>query len=535
LNGVPTNRKGCFHGLAQVDLIDGRFLFRGPIAKDWTFAVAGRRSWVDTWLKPVLESADAGVTSAPVYYDYQAIVEYKPSTRRKLKAQFYGSDDRLELLIRNLSAQEPGFGGSLRFSTAFYRGQLAYEEQLTKDWDLHATLAVGRDTVDFGIGPILFVLDSYPVEARSELSWKAARGIKVNAGMDMLAGAFDVHVRAPDPGKEGEPSPGAFTTRPIRDSKSSGTFYRPGWYVEAELQPVAKLLVVPGLRLDYARDSGHADFSPRISARYLLRGGEASSSGEHVLKTAIKGGVGYYYQPPQFQETDPIFGTPGVKSNRSLHWGLGLEQELSDHIELSVEGYLKPLTRVVSRGPGPNGYVYNNEGSGRIIGLETLLKYKADERFFGWLAYTLSRSTRKNAPGGDEYLFQYDQTHILTVLGSYRLGNGWEMGARFRLISGNPYTPINGSLAALYNSDAGSYVELQGKSFSKRLPLFHQLDVRVEKTWQFEVWRLQAYLDVWNAYNHQAVEGILYNFDFTRQAHQTGLPIIPSLGLRGEF
>jgi hypothetical protein len=65
--------------------------------------------------------------------------------------------------------------------------------------------------------------------------------------------------------------------------------------------------------------------------------------------------------------------------------------------------------------------------------------------------------------------------------------------------------------------------------------MFHQLDVRIEKNWQFRAWRLMAYLDVWNAYNHAAVEDYVYNYDFTRRAPQTGLPIVPSLGVRGEF
>src|SRR5690606_27695582 len=57
--GAPTGEKDCFHGLAQVDLIDGRMLLQGPLGDDWSFAVAGRRSWVDAWLKPVLEEAGA--------------------------------------------------------------------------------------------------------------------------------------------------------------------------------------------------------------------------------------------------------------------------------------------------------------------------------------------------------------------------------------------------------------------------------------------------------------------------------------------
>src|SRR5690606_24169415 len=97
------DKKDCYHGLAQLDLIDGRVLLQGPIAENWSFAIAGRRSWVDAWLGPVLEAAGAGVTAAPVYYDYQAFVEHRPNARQKLRFQFYGSDDGLKILLNNPS------------------------------------------------------------------------------------------------------------------------------------------------------------------------------------------------------------------------------------------------------------------------------------------------------------------------------------------------------------------------------------------------------------------------------------------------
>jgi hypothetical protein len=305
------------------------------------------------------------------------------------------------------------------------------------------------------------------------------------------------------------------------------------------VQPTDRLLLVPGVRVDFARDTGHADFSPRLTARYKLVGGAvADTDPEAPLGTKLKGGVGFFYQPPDFQETDPIFGTPGIESNRSLHYSVGVEQQLSRKIDVSLEGYYKDLDNLVSRGPTATGaYEYNNLGTGQTYGLETLIRYNADERFFGWLAYTLARSVRKNGPDEREYLFQFDQTHNLTVLGSYRLGNGWEAGARFRVVSGNMTTPVlrYPELQALQDFDVGANVPLQGEPFSDRLPIFHQLDVRIEKNWQFRDWRLMAYLDVWNAYNNAAVEGIQYNFNFTERAPQTGLPIIPSLGVRGEF
>src|SRR5690606_15537402 len=239
-------------------------------------------------------------------------------------------------------------------------------------------------------------------------------------------------------------------------------------------------------------------------------------------------------KPPEFQETNAVFGTPNLQSNRALHASVGVEQELTDQLELSVEGYYKDLDRQVVAGFTPG---YSNRGTGRVIGAETLLKYKPDSRFFGWIAYTISKSTRRNGPGEEEYHFQFDQTHNLIMLGSYRLGDGWEIGARFRVVSGNMSTPVSRfpSLSSLYAADPGSYAPLQGKLNSERLPLFHQLDVRLERSWQFADWRLLAYLDVWNAYNNAAVEAYQYNFDFSSRAPQTGLPILPSLGLRGEF
>jgi hypothetical protein len=134
-------------------------------------------------------------------------------------------------------------------------------------------------------------------------------------------------------------------------------------------------------------------------------------------------------------------------------------------------------------------------------------------------------------------LFEFDQTHNLTLLGTYMLGRGWQFGGRFRVISGSLTTPVSRppSLPALYAADAATYTPLEGAPFSDRLPLFHNLDVRIEKAWQYRDWRLTAYLDVWNVYNYPAREAVLYNFDFTRSTYQTGLPIIPSLGMRGEF
>jgi hypothetical protein len=532
--------------LVQADLIDTRALIEGPIGKNWSFIAAGRRSWIDAWIGPVLEQAGAGVTTAPVYYDFQFVAETKPSSSSRLSLRSYGSNDRLEILIRNPAANEPGVSGNVGLETGFYQFQALYEDQLSPKVSQRSMVSVGRTQLRFNLSSLAFNIDLYPVAMRNEFAFKVARGATLNTGMDFQVAPFDVYVRAPPPPREGEPDPGPFVSRPPLEQRTGSTAWRPGWYLEGELTPTRKLRIVPGARVDYARDTGRMDFSPRINARYdivsptdgTMSDAEAWANGTRKLRTTIKGGVGLFHQPPQFQETDKVFGTPLLRSNRSLHAAVGFEQEFTRYIELGMEAYYKDYSRQVSSLPNAAGsFGYDNAGFGRGYGLETLLKYKPDQRFFGWVAYTLSRSLRTQREGEPERLFQFDQTHNLTMLGSYRLGRGWEIGARFRIISGSLFTPNLSapSLTALYAADAGSYVPITGDPFSRRLPLFHQLDVRVDKRWQFRTWRLNAYLDVQNAYNNAQVQGFDYNYNFSQRVSQSGLPIIPSLGLRGEM
>jgi len=537
--GEVTDRRGCFHGMAQVDLIDGRLMLQGPLPmKDWTFAVAGRRSWIDAWLKPVLENAGSSVTAAPVYYDYQAIIDRKTNSSR-FSLRLFGSDDKFRIIVTDPAAQDPAFGGALSFGTSFWRGQALFETDLTRSVSSTSMVSFGKDNVGFSVGNFLFSLNNTALYARHEFGFKIAPGIKLNTGLDFAVAPYEVTVRFPQPPRPGEPDPGPFASRPPKESHEESTVFRPAWYVEAELQPTRRLRVVPGARIDYARDSGHADFAPRLVARYdLVRGTDPDRPEVQQRRTTLKGGVGAFYQPPQFQETNPVFGTPGLSSNRSTHYSFGVEQEITRQIELSLEGFYKDLTNRVSRAPNASGsYTYSNRGSGSVIGLEMLLKYKPSKRFFGWVAYTLSRSVRRDTPDSPEYLFQYDQTHNLIMLGSYRLGRGWEFGGRFRIVSGNLDTAVlpAPALPALYAADAAAYSPLQGKPYSTRLPVFHQLDLRIDKRWQFKTWRFSTYLDIQNVYNNAAVEGLTYNYNYSRQSYQTGIPIIPSLGMRGEF
>lgn len=533
---------GKYHGMAQLDLIDARLMVEGPVPflKGVNFEAAGRRSWVDAWLGPVLKAAGAGVTQAPVYYDYQLVVEGNPSPSTNARVAFFGSDDALKLLLDKPSAGEPALSGSVGLHTGFERLQGRIRTDLKDGDSLNFVAALGNDNIDFGLSSLFFNLAVRTLTGRLEYTKKIAKGVEANMGLDVLSGHYDVNARLPAPPIPGQPPNQPFSTRTVQNVKTSGTFLYPGAYFELALAPTSRWRIVPGVRFDRYSITNDTDISPRINARYVLV--------DESPKTTLKGGVGFFHQPPQFQEATQPLGSLNMHSNRAIHYGLGVEQELNRHVEASLEGFYKQLDQsVVAQATTSGTYVsYANTGHGQVVGLEVLLKYKPDDRFFGWLAYTLSRSTRVDGPGQDERLVPYDQTHILTILGSYRLGYGWEFGARFRLVSGNlitpnvcdPTSPDCDPLrtGGLFHAPSGTYTPIPfSGAYTERLPLFHQLDIRLDKRWKFKSWQLSWYLDIQNVYNHQNVEAIGYNYNYTTRQNVPGLPFLPSLGLRGDF
>jgi TonB family protein len=539
--GIRSPRDDDYHGLVQFDFVDARVMLEGPVPNvdGWTFAAAGRRSYLDAWLGPVLEEAGAGVTQAPRYYDYQFLVERKWSTGR-FRTAFYGSDDALEILIGEPQPGEPALAGNVGLSTVFQRLHVSYDHKLSADDDIAVQLALGHDAVRFGLASLFFDVDGLGLVGRGEYSRRLGRVATMHVGFDVQGGRAKVSARVPEPNRPGSPPNQPFSTRNVVSIDLDTPYLRPAGYVEVELVPISRWRIVPGLRVDYAHDTDSFDVDPRFNTRFDIV--------EGFPRSTLKGGIGIYHQPPQFQESTEPLGTDGVRSNAAVHYGLGFEQQITEQLEGSIDGFYKQLDNLVVASPTASGAFvdYGNEARGYVVGAEVLLKYKPDEHFFGWLAYTLSRSVRQNGPEDPEYLVIWDQTHILTVLGSYRLGHGWEVGARFRLVSGNLTSanvcnPAESScdpnrINALFHGASGAYTPIRfGAQNDERLPLFHSLDIRIDKAWQFTLWKLSAYLDVQNVYNSSSAEGIVYNFDYTNRQFIGGLPILPSFGLRGDW
>jgi TonB family protein len=529
--GVRSPRKDRFGGLLQFDLVDGRLLAEGPLSKKTRFMVAGRRSWLDAWLGSALSAGGVSVTRAPVYYDYQAMVEHDLSRSSTVRLFAFGADDRFKLTLNSPSAADPALGGTASASNNFVRVQGRVDTRVTNDTRVISQVSVGHDGEHFSIGTIGLDTSIYSVDARSDVRSKFSDAVTGVVGIDMQYANYDVTAKVVPNDFDSTQNTGPLFGRPSVLLQGTGNVFRPAGYAMLELTPAKGLKLFPGVRADYNKDTKGWTLDPRLGARFDVHGG--------FPRTTLKGGVGLYHQPPQPYQSLKPFGSPGVGSPSALHTSVGVEQEFTREVELSIELFHKDLNNLVvpvaAANAAQSGLSYQNIGSGRSYGSEVLLRYKpqADGRFFGWVAYTLSKSERRDADNQALYTYEYDQTHILTALGSYKLGRGWQAGARFRYISGTPYTPETGGVM---DFDAGTYAPLSSANKnSGRTGAFHQLDVRVDKTWQFKAWQLSAYLDVQNTYVHENPEGVSYNYNFSKSAPLTGIPFLPIIGIRGEL
>lgn len=520
--GIRDPRTDGFHGMADVNLVDASILAEGPINARWSFALAAKRSYMDFFIDKLVPKDEIKLVAAPVYWDYQAMVLYKPSDADRVRLMVYGSYDDFRLILANPEDSDPSIRGNLAAFSRFHRGQLLWQHKYSDALEHEISLGAGPFAFGQSIGPGLSLdVPGYTGYLRAE--WRARLGqrLRLLGGLDMTD--MWAHGRYNGPTLkqfDGDPDTfGPVTGRDLVAFDRTHNFFRPAAYLEAVWQPSDRLTVVPGARVDYIGDIKRWTFDPRVTARLQL-----------TTTTTLKGGVGLFSQAPDFAETLPVIGNPHLRAARAQHYSLGLEQQVGERLLVTAEGFYKRLDRLVVNSPVP-GENLNNDGIGRIYGAETSARLRPTAKSSGFLSYTLSRSER-NDHGTEWRRFNWDQTHILTVAGSYGLGRGWILSSTFRYVTGNPFTPV---VASVYNANTDTYRPIYGAINSQRSAAFHRLDLRVEKGWRIKGGNLAAYLDVQNAYNHMPDEGRVYNYDYSQSKTITGLPIIPSIGVRGEL
>jgi TonB family protein len=520
-------------GTADLSVLDLGLTLEAPIGKKGGIAIAARRSHIDAVL-PVVIPEDSGIDliTAPRYYDAEVVASYRPAPGHDLRAMFIGSDDRLTILFDNPAEVDPEFTGNTFGATiSFVRGLLSYKYTPNAQVENTLRLSSGFNWTRFGGGDFLIDIDSMTSQLRDEVRVKLHDRLTLTTGLDVWYGRINgvIHADAAGPPREGEPDEEGLDDTELSRRFSGLDYWAPAVHAELEIEPVKGVRLLPGIRVDYFQRTGQALVQPRGTVRWELD-----------PRFALKAGVGRFVQEPDFVETDAVFGNPDVNAESALHYSAGVEWKPRAHLSFDVTGFYKDLDDQVSRSEAlvmdDNGMTrplrYENLGVGRVYGLELMARHEMTRNFSGWIAYTLSKAERRDAASDPWRLFDYDQPHILTVVGTYRLPWNMQLGARFRLVSGNPDTPVVGSV---YDASEDEYHPVYGETNSDRIAAFHQLDIRLDKKWVFNEWMFNLYLDVQNVYNRANPEGTSYNFDYTESEPVRGLPILPILGLRGEL
>ncbi len=529
--GDPTG----MHGQGSIDLIQAVGFLEGPLGERTQGAIAARRSYVDLFLPLFIpDDPNRGVTSiVPIYWDYQARLDHRLLNGDDLSLLVFGSDDKLAVVQKGGRQQLPL---SVDSHLGFHRIIATWKRTVSDALSFSVSPALGwtkQSIAAQGIGPAGFAnpqsvdLTVLTGELRAEARYKPHADVELRAGTDIELdrASYDANIQS------------SLQLRNLGIPITQQTVFsrvQPvqmwGEYVEAHLTAGA-LSLTPGLRFDQYHWLEHARWSvdPRLWARYALS-----------ERTAVKAYVGLYHQPPTGQQIDKDIGNPDLGLSQAAQFGAGVEHRFSDVWNVSVEVfYNRRRSLVVTVDPVLNpetNTVYNprfaNNGIGRAYGLELLIRREITAKLYGWLAYTLSRSQILPNPGDPWRAFQFDQPHILTLLAGYRPRPQWDLSTRFRLVSGNPYAPVD---YATFDADAGRFIPTTGEVGDARQPLFLQLDVRGQHTWTWDAWQLSLYLDVQNVTNHRNEEFHVYDYRYAAQGSISGIPILPTFGVKGSF
>ena len=238
--------------------------------------------------------------------------------------------------------------------------------------------------------------------------------------------------------------------------------------------------------------------------------------------------VGRYYKLAPytvlgFQDNDGQFANKSSEYIRSDHIVAGVEYLLSKSSRFAVEGFVKlydnypvSLTDSVSLANKGGGFeVLGNEpiesvGKGRTYGAEFLYQQKFTGNFYAIAAYTLYWS---QFTGFDRDVFlpsSWDSRHLISFVGGFKAKKNWEFSARYRFLGPAPFAAIDEE-ATLENYPAQV---LDYSNFGEeRLDPFSQLDVRVDKKWNFKNVSFDIYLDVENVLGSSNPQEPVYGLD----------------------
>ena len=520
-------RKDRWGGRAEVNLLLSEGEIEGPLSSNTSLSISGRRSYLELFGS----SFGDNFTAIPSFGDYEVKLSYDYSPKTHWDFEAFGSDDLLGINIKANSGaarNDPSVVGLFQFHNGYDSQGINYRRTADDQNTLLNTLYHYVFFFDTTLGQNYYLNIRYE-DIGDWFTWKHDfdKDSQLEAGLQFdhaLTGDNSYFANLPG---EGDPDLNFTNSKKIMSDVTTSASNMGAYADEKWKWFDEKLSLSLGLRGDFLAYNSHFSWGPRFSAAYFLG-----------TRTTLKASYGYYYQLPiQGPYLDPNFGNPNLFSEKAVSTILGIEQNLGDGLYLRLEGYNKDLSDVVVENSTTN---FSNAGTGYTRGAEIFLRRAADERFFGWISYSLSESIRHNFPG-DTHLYDYDQPNILTVVASYKLNPGWDIGLKFHYSSGLPNTP---TVPPYYYSEPVTVngvpqtinLPNYGPVNSARYPDYQRLDLSTSLATVYDTWQWRFYIEAINVLNTKNIFAYDYNATYTPPYKSFNeFPFLPYVGLEVKY
>lgn len=244
--------------------------------------------------------------------------------------------------------------------------------------------------------------------------------------------------------------------------------------------------------------------SPRLSASYALAPGwKANASVGSYYKIAPYTALG-------FRDNQANLVNKDLPYIRTDHYVAGLEYLPGKSTRITLEGFYKQYsdylvsvrTGISLANQGADFGVIGNEdlvgsGNGESYGTELFFQQKLWKGFFFVGSYTLFWT---KFGGRDQKLIpsSWDNRHLLSITTGKKFRRNWELGLKYRYQGGVPYTPIDEAASLRNFTTVGREILDITRLNTLRLGGFSQLDMRIDKKWNFKRTTLDLFMDITN-------------------------------------
>jgi outer membrane receptor for ferrienterochelin and colicin len=304
-----------------------------------------------------------------------------------------------------------------------------------------------------------------------------------------------------------------------------------------------KLLVSAGVRTDMNTftDDGMnplSTLSPRLSTAYTLNS-----------KWEVSASVGSYYKLPTYTvlgyaDASGTHQNKDVKYIQSTHYVTGVQFLPNEALRFTLEGFYKsynnyPVSVVngisLANQGQEFGAVGNEEvesnGKGETFGIEIFAQQKLTKKIFYFVSYTYVRSLF-SGKDGKKVASAWDNQHLLSATIGYKFGKNWQLGLKYRLAGGTPFTPFDTIASRQNYALLGAGVLDYTKLNTERLNTFSQLDLRIDKTWNFKKTSMIFFIDIQNLLLNKQESAPYYTFK--QKADNSGFETTDGLALKSD-